>query len=84
MQNLISFFVDHSKTPLDGEEKHIYAHLELYTDDGVRKTRVKNKEEIMEILKEESTYLRQYMFNSYNIRLEVDKEAGYINSFPFK
>jgi hypothetical protein len=24
------------------------------------------------------------MFNSYNIRLEVDKEGGFINSFPFK
>lgn len=84
MQNLISFFVDQGEVP-EEEQQHIYAHLEFTTDEsGKRKTRIKKREEIMQILKDESVLLRQYMFNSYNIRLEVDKEGGFINSFPFK
>lgn len=58
MQNLISFFVDQGNVPLE-EQQHIYAHLEFYHDEaGKRKTRIKKREEIMHVLKEESALLR--------------------------
>mgnify|MGYP000480249125 FL=1 len=53
LQNMIEFF----KT--DPENDQIYAHKEYYFDsEGISRTRIKTKEQILAILREESLLLR--------------------------
>jgi hypothetical protein len=77
--DLINFF---NRDP--HSDNHIYAHKEYFYSNGKRETVIKPEDEIFRLLRTESKLLQSYMYNTYNIQLDIDPEEGYIKHFPFR
>lgn len=73
---LISFFKCRPPT------QHIYAHKEFFELSSGRRTRIKPTTQILNQLRQESGLLVNFMFVTYNIRLQRN-ENGVIQ-FPFQ